>query len=82
MKIGINVVNQVGLGDFIAITPLLKKLNYIFDQKITIFGYRCYQEFIQNNSFVDEFYVHGEYDLDVQKNYKIYYERLTFNCAL
>lgn len=72
MKIGINVVNQIGLGDFIAITPLLRKLYYIFNEKITIFCHSNYREFLNNNPYVENFYIHGEYNLDDFKNYDIY----------
>jgi len=70
--IGIYIVNQVGLGDFIAITPLLRKLHYIFGQKITIFGYPQYEEFLKNNPYVDNLFIHGNYDTEILKNYEIY----------
>ena len=71
--IGIYVVNQLGLGDFMAITPILRKLYNIYEQKIAIFGFSLYEEFLKNNPYVEKFYVHGTYNLDdFKENYDIY----------
>ena len=70
MKIGINIINQIGLGDFMAITPLLRKLYYIFNQKIIIFGSSGYLDFIKNNPYVENFY--SNYNLEDFKDCEIY----------
>ena len=72
IKVGIFVVNTIGFGDSISISPLLRKMYYIFGGKITLFGHSHYSEFFRNNPYVEHFYIQGTYNPDEFKDYKIY----------
>lgn len=52
----LNIHNRVGLGDAIAITPTIRKLSKIYNQKISIRGYKEYFEFYKNNPYVNWYY--------------------------
>lgn len=63
----LNVVKRLGVGDFMWITPLIRKLYKIYNQKITIIGYPEYEEFCKNNPYINEFIIKGLFNIDLTK---------------
>jgi len=74
--IGINVDKLLGVGDFMWVTPLIRKLYNTYQQKLTILGYPQYEEFIINNpyinSFVDKTKLSNNELIDYKTNYQFF----------
>jgi len=69
------VIEELGLGDFMWATPFIKKLSLLYQQKVTVFGYPQYYEFIKNNPYVDNFFIYNKNypsNDDPDRNKKIY----------
>ena len=51
----------MGVGDFMWTSPFIRKLFNIYNRKVDIYGYPNYEEFIQNNPYVNNFYDKTKY---------------------
>lgn len=53
------------IGDSLCVTPLLRKLNHFYSQKISILTHHI--ELFQNNPYVDSIYQYGSIDIETLK---------------
>lgn len=63
-QVSIFILKELGLGDFMCATPLIRKLYNIYNKKIDIYGYKKYYEFIKNNPYINNFYISNDFNLN------------------
>lgn len=61
--VSIYIEKDLGLGDIMWISPLIRKLHHIYNKKIKIYGHNKYKEFFKNNPYITSFHNKYEYDL-------------------
>jgi len=55
-QLSIFVDKELGVGDFMAVTPFIRKLYNIYNRKVDVYGYPQYENFLKNNPYVNNFY--------------------------
>ena len=75
-NVSIYIDIELGLGDFMWVTPFIRKLYNIYNKKIDIYGYFYYKEFLKNNPYVNNFYIKDNFSLneinDNNENFIVY----------
>ena len=77
-QLSIFVDKNLGVGDFMWVTPFMKKLHNIYGKKLDVYGYTKYEEFLKNNPYMNNFYDRSKYNKDdinnKNENFDVFYD--------
>ena len=77
-QLSIFIDKDMGVGDFMWVTPFVRKLYNIYGRKLDVYGYPKYEEFVKNNPYVNNFYDRSKYNKedinDRNENFDVFYD--------
>jgi len=78
-QLSIYVDIKLGLGDFMWVTPFIRKLSNLYNKKVDVYGFSIYQEFLKNNPYVNNFYDRTKFNKEEinakNENFDVFYEQ-------